>query len=272
MTPLERLLAVAECRRAATRLQCVTAGESTMAGVLAFVFGLGAYATGAATILYAIGFVGNMAVPKSIDSGVPGPLAEAVAIDVLLIALFALQHSGMARTGFKRWWTRVIPPSIERSAYVLCAALALQLLYWQWRPIPDPVWTVTNPAAATALRALFWLGWATLVISTFLIDHFALLGVRQVFDPLLGRKETELKFRTPLFYRAVRHPIYVGLLLAFWATPAMTAGHLLFAVATTAYILIAIPFEERDLMARYGDAYRRYRETTPMLIPLPRRK
>jgi methanethiol S-methyltransferase len=246
--------------------------ESEMARILAFLFGLSAYATGVATILYAIGFVGNMRVPKSIDSGVSGSFAGALAVDLPLIALFTLQHSGMARTGFKRWWTRVVPPSIERSAYVLCAALALQLLFWLWRPIDAPVWTVTNPAAATALLAIFWLGWAILIFSTFLIDHFALLGVRQVFDPLLGRKAPDLRFRTPLLYRLVRHPIYVGLLLGFWATPAMTAGHLLFAAVTTAYILIAIPFEEGDLASRYGDEYRQYRDTVRMLVPIPRRK
>ena len=243
-----------------------------MAGGLAFLYGLSAYSIGVATILYAIGFVGDMAVPKSIDSGGSGPLAEALAVDVLLIALFTLQHSGMARAGFKRWWTRLVPPPVERSTYVLCAALALQLLFWQWRPIADPVWTAESPAVAMALRAVFWLGWATLIFSTFLIDHFALLGVSQVFDPLIGREAPELRFRTPLLYRLVRHPIYVGLLLAFWATPTMTVGHLLFAMVTTAYILIAIPFEERDLISRYGDEYRRYRESVRMLIPIPRRK
>jgi protein-S-isoprenylcysteine O-methyltransferase Ste14 len=243
-----------------------------MAGVLSFFYGLSAYSIGVATILYAIGFVGDIAVPKTIDSGVSGSLTKALTVDVLLIALFTLQHSGMARAGFKRWWTRAVPPPVERSTYVLCASLALLLLYWQWLPIAAPVWTVTNPVGATALRAIFWLGWVTLVFSTFLIDHYTLLGLRQVFDPLLGREAPDFKFRTPLLYRLVRHPIYVGLLLAFWATPAMTAGHLLFSAVTTAYILLAIPFEERDLLSRYGDEYQRYRETVRMLVPLPRRK
>lgn len=243
-----------------------------MAGVLAFLFGLGAYGTGVGAILYAIGFLGNMGAPKTIDSGTPGPVWEALAVDVLLIAFFTLQHSGMARAGFKRWWTRIVPQSVERSAYVLCAALAFLLVFWQWRPIPEPVWTVTSPAAVAAIQGVFWLGWVVLIFSTFLIDHFALLGVKQVLDPLLGRQAPELRFRTPLLYRLVRHPIYVGLLMAFWATPAMTAGHLLFAVLTTTYLLVAIPFEERDLMSRYGDEYRRYRERVRMLLPLPRWK
>ena len=243
-----------------------------MAGLFAVLYGFGAYGLFVVTILYAIGFVGNFIVPKSIDSGMVGPLVESLVIDALLLGLFAVQHSLMARPGFKRWWTRLVPPSVERSTYVVFASLALLLLYWQWRPIPDPIWTVQDPIAAAALRAIPWLGWGMLVFSTFLISHFELFGLSQVFARLLGREMPPPTFRTPLLYRHVRHPIYLSFLLAFWAAPTMTAGHLFFAAATTGYILIAIQLEERDLVALFGNRYRRYREHVAMLLPLPGRK
>jgi methanethiol S-methyltransferase len=175
---------------------------------------------------YLIGFVGNLGVPKAIDSGMAGPLIESVSIDTMLIGLFAVQRSMMARQGFKRWWTRVVPPSVERSTYVLFASLTLLILYWRWLPIPQPVWTVHNSIAAAALDGIFWLGWVVLVVSTFLLSHFELFGLSQVFTRLFGKELSEAKFRAPLLYRRVRHPIYLGVLLAVWAAPSMTVGHL----------------------------------------------
>ena len=243
-----------------------------MAGLVAFIYGIVAYGVTLVALLYLIGFTGNLIVPKTIDSGAAGPLLQSVIVDTLLIGLFAVQHSVMARQGFKRWWTRIVPPSIERSTYVLSASFALLLLYWQWQPIPALVWTVHNPAAAAVLEGIFWLGWVVLVASTFLLSHFELFGLSQVFARLLGKQPSEAKFRAPLLYRRVRHPIYLGVLLAVWATPAMTVGHLLFAVVITAYILIGIQLEEHDLIEQFGDQYRRYRQHAPMLVPLPGRK
>ena len=239
-----------------------------MLGLSAVLYGLITYAIFLFTFLYAVGFVGNVFVPKSIDSGTAGPLAEALAVDTLLLALFAVQHSVMARPGFKRWWTRFVPASVERSTYVLFASLALLFLYWQWRPIPEPIWTVHDPIAI--LHAIFWFSWTMLLVSTFLISHFELFGLAQVVARLHNREPPAPVFKSPFLYRRVRHPIYLSFLLAFWATPAMTAGHLLFSVATTAYILIAIQLEERDLIAQFGDQYRRYRKEVAMLIPLRR--
>jgi methanethiol S-methyltransferase len=243
-----------------------------MGGILAVLYGIGAYVAFLVTFAYAIAFIGNIIVPKTIDSGTPGPLLEALIVNVVLLGVFAVQHSVMARQGFKRWWTRVVPASVERSTYVLFTSLALMLLYWQWQPIPAPVWTVQNPIAAGVVDGIFWLGWVVLVASTFLLNHFELFGLSQVFARLFGKQPSDAKFRTPLLYRYVRHPILLGVLLAVWATPVMTVGHLLFAGVITGHILIGIQLEERDLIQQFGDQYRRYRQRASMLIPLPGRK
>lgn len=237
--------------------------------ILAALYGLVVYLFFLATFGYAIGFVGNLPLlPKTIDSGAGAPLVEALLVDIMLLGLFAVQHSVMARRGFKRWWTRLIPESMERSTFVLAASAALALLLWQWRPIAEPViWTVNDPAARIALQGVFWVGWGVLLISTFLINHFELFGLRQVWANMRGDALPAADFRTPLFYRHVRHPIYLGFILAFWAAPTMTAGHLLFAAASTGYILIGIWFEERDLIEQFGQRYQAYRQQVGMLLP-----
>jgi methanethiol S-methyltransferase len=239
--------------------------------ILALAFGAVAYAVFLGAFLYAIGFVTGLIVPKTIDTGPMGPVGEALVIDVLLLTVFALQHSVMARAPFKRWWTQYVPAPIERSMYVLLASLALILVFWQWRPIGAIVWQASNPTLAMALMGLSFLGWGLVLLSTFLINHFELFGLQQVLLNLIGKGASEPRFRTPFLYKIVRHPLYLGFIIAFWAAPVMTAGHLLFAAVTTAYILVAIVFEERDLIALFGDEYKRYRQRVAMLVPLWRK-
>jgi methanethiol S-methyltransferase len=208
-------------------------------------------------------------VPKTIDSGPVASIAEALIVNLLLMSLFAIQHSVMARPAFKRWWTKFIPRAIERSTYVLAASLALALLLWQWRPIPAVVWQVSNPTGAMTLMALEAVGWLIVLSSTFLINHFELFGLHQVANNLVGKPMPAPRFRTPLFYKLVRHPIYLGFIIAFWAAPFMTGGHLLFAAVTTAYIFVGIALEEHDLITVFGDQYRNYRRQVSMIVPLP---
>jgi protein-S-isoprenylcysteine O-methyltransferase Ste14 len=238
-----------------------------MKRISAFAYGIACYGVFFATLLYAIGFLGNFGVPKSIDSGPEGSILTALAIDGALLALFALQHSVMARPWFKRAWTRIVPEPIERSTYVLFSSLALLLMFWQWRPIGGVIWRIEGGMAEAVILACYAAGLLIVLLSTFLINHFDLFGLRQVYLYLIGRKYTHLEFRTPFFYRYVRHPLYVGWLLTFWSAPVMTVAHLFFAAMTTAYILVAIRFEEADLITMHGEKYRQYRTQVPMIIP-----
>jgi methanethiol S-methyltransferase len=238
-----------------------------MRGLLSAIYSVCAYAFFFVTFCYAIGFVENMVVPKTIDSGVVGDPLTSVLINAALLALFAVQHSVMARPGFKRVWTKIVPAEAERSTYVLAASLALALLLWQWRPLPDLVWSIENPTLAAAIIGLSLAGFGIVLLSTFLISHFHLFGVSQGFARLLRLKEPSSHFVTPLLYRWIRHPLYLGFIIAFWAAPQMSVGHFLFAIATTGYIFVGIFLEERDLMTEFGERYREYRRRVGMLVP-----
>ena len=245
-----------------------------MSRALSLLYATVCYAVFLLTFLYAIGFVFGLGVPRHIDNGTVAPVTESLAIDVALLLLFAVQHSGMARQGFKRWWTRIVPAPVERSTYVLASSLVLALLFWQWRPLPQLVWQVDDPAWRMALYGLAGAGWLLVLASTFLIDHFDLFGLRQAW---VQRRSLAAASDAPLvtraFYRIVRHPLMLGFLVAFWAAPTMSLGHLLFALATSGYILVAVKFlEERDLVAQFGDTYRDYQRRVPMLLPLPGRR
>lgn len=239
-----------------------------MGRIIAFIYGIVAYSIFLATFVYAIGFVGNLVVPKSMDSDAEGSIVQALLINAILLGIFAIQHSLMARPAFKKMWTRIVPEPTERSTYVLASSLALFLVFWQWRPMGGIIWEVDNPMGRLFLEAIFGMGWLIVLGSTFVINHFDLFGLRQVYLYLRGRAYTPIQFNTPGPYQYVRHPLYLGWLLAFWATPTMTAAHLVFSVLTTAYILVAIRFEERDLIDAHGEAYENYRMRVPAIVPL----
>ena len=243
-----------------------------MKRILSLVYGVICYAAFLGTILYAIGFIGNIVVPKTIDSEPEASLTKALLVNGSLLLLFALQHSIMARPAFKRRWTRIIPSELERSSFVLLSSACLILMMWLWQPIGGVVWSVDDRVVQTVLTVLYLAGWGIVFISTFLINHFDLFGLRQVWLYFNGKPYTPLPFRLPGFYRLVRHPLYLGFLIAFWCTPVMTVAHLLFAILTTGYILVAIQFEERDLIAHFGEKYREYKKWAPMLIPFSKRR
>lgn len=235
---------------------------------LFLIYGIVSYLIFFGTILYSIGFIGNFAVPKTLDGPAELPLLQALLINAGLLGLFAVQHSGMARAGFKKWWTKIIPEPIERSTYVLISSLLMIALFWFWQPLGGEVWTIENSTARAIIWGLFTLGWAILFASTFLINHFDLFGLRQVWLAFKGQPYTDLKFDVPILYRMVRHPLYFGFIVAFWSTPTMTVTHLVFAIACTGYILVGIYFEEKDLVKRFGQHYLDYKKKVPMLIPI----
>ncbi len=238
-----------------------------MKRILALVYGLVCYGIFFGTFLYAVGFLANAAVPKTIDSGVAGAAPLALAVNLALLSVFAIQHSAMARIGFKRWWTRIVPAPVERSTYVLASSLAMILLFWAWQPLPGVVYSVEGEAGRAFLWGLFGSGVALVLYATFLIDHFDLFGLRQVVLYFRGRDYTHKRFTTPSLYRHMRHPLYLGWFVTFWATPDMTVGHLLFAAVASAYIVVAVVWEERDLGTLLGAEYRAYRERTPRFFP-----
>ncbi len=250
-----------------TNVTTPAAAEPLSKRVLFFGYGLGAYALFVAVYLYAIGFIGNFGVPTRLDARAQGPFGQALMVNLLLLALFAVQHSVMARPAFKAVWTRVVPQPIERSTYTLFSSFALILLFALWQPMGMVIWNVENPTGQAVLHGLMAVGFLTVLFTTFLINHFDLFGLRQVYLYLRGQDYTQLRFKTPLLYKHVRHPLYVGWITAFWATPTMTIAHLVFAVMSTAYILVAIQFEERDLVNMHGRDYTEYRKRVPMLIP-----
>lgn len=246
--------------------------EAALKKTIFFLYGIVCYAIFFVTFIYAIGFVNNLYVPKSIDKGYQGGTSNAWLADILLLSLFALQHSIMARQGFKKWWTKIIPASIERSTYVLFASGSLILLFAFWRPLQGVIWDVQNPFLSGLMTGLYFFGWFIVLFGTFLINHFNLFGLQQVYNNLNGREPETLRFVTPMLYKFVRHPIMLGFIIAFWSAVQMTTGHLLFSVATTAYILVAIQLEERDMVGMYGADYKRYQQEVSQIVPIPRRK
>ncbi len=243
-----------------------------MGKMLSFLYGVIAHAGFLAVFMYLIGFLSNFAVPKTVDSGDPGPFGLALAVNILLLAIFGIQHSVMARQGFKRWWTRIVPHHLERSTYVLISDLLFVLLIWQWQPMVGVIWQVDHPVGTMVLWGLFGIGWLTVVLTSFMINHFDLLGTRQVYLHLIGKEYSSLEFKTRGFYKYVRHPLMVGWIIAFWATPQMSVGHLVFAIGTTVYILIAIQIEERDLISFHGEAYEKYRREVSILLPFRKKR
>ena len=243
-----------------------------MKRVLFFIYGVISYLVFFVTFLYAVGFVGNLVVPKTIDSGFQGGTGSVLIVNILLLALFALQHSIMARRSFKKWWAKIVPVEIERSTYVLFSSIVLILMFYFWRPVTDVIWNFQSTALTNILLALFFFGWFFVLTGTFLINHFNLFGLQQVYRALKKQEQQYPKFVTPFYYKFVRHPLMLGFIIAFWAAPVMTAGHLLFAIATTGYILIAIQLEERDLVSYHGEAYKRYQREVSQIIPMPPKK
>jgi protein-S-isoprenylcysteine O-methyltransferase Ste14 len=251
----------------------LTKGGTIMNKMLVALYGFVSYLIFFLTFLYSVGFVGGFLAPKNIDSGEAGAVVMAIVVNLVLMSVFALQHSIMARPAFKQWWTQYVPAPIERSTYVLFSSVALILLFWLWQPMPAMVWQVENTATRDVIWALFWLGWAIVLVSTFLINHFELFGLRQVYLYMKGVPHTPTGFRTPFLYQLVRHPIMLGFIIAFWATPDMSQGHMLFSVVTTAYILIAVTWlEERDLVRFHGAEYVEYQRRVSMIFPMPKRK